>query len=135
MPFELRPEPAPILRPNDDYLQTAWRNSVYPLAARLGVEIRLPQVSPQPHSRLALEGLQFAREAGKAGEYNHAVFTAFFQRGEDIGNIDALARAAAGVGLDPQESRTVRDSGRYRELHRQLLREAYEQMRIRPCPP
>src|SRR5688572_853353 len=51
LPFELRPFPQPTLRPEGEYLQTAWRRSVYPLASRLGVEIRLPDVSPQPYSR------------------------------------------------------------------------------------
>ncbi len=32
LPFELRPYPTPILRPEGAYLQRAWRQSVYPLA-------------------------------------------------------------------------------------------------------
>ena len=34
------------------------------MAARLGVEIRLPDVSPQPYTRLAFEGLEFAKDNG-----------------------------------------------------------------------
>src|SRR5262245_14687639 len=44
LPFELRPDPGPTLRPEGDYLQQAWSRSVYPLAARMGVPIRLPSV-------------------------------------------------------------------------------------------
>jgi hypothetical protein len=42
MPFELRPVPHPTLRPEGDYLQRAWQQSVYPIARRMGVEIKLP---------------------------------------------------------------------------------------------
>src|SRR6185436_715348 len=77
MPFELRPEPHETLRPEGEYLRRAWRQSVYPIARRLGVPIRLPAVSPQPHSHLAFEGFQFARARGKGAEYNHRVLEAF----------------------------------------------------------
>ena len=43
MPFELRPEPHPPLRPEGEYLQRAWSQSVYPLARMLGVH--RPRVS------------------------------------------------------------------------------------------
>ncbi len=56
MPFELRPAPNPTLRPEGQYLQQAWRNSVYPMAERMGVEIRLPRVPP--HQMLPLGRLQ-----------------------------------------------------------------------------
>jgi len=58
MPFELRPEPQPTLRPEGDYLQRAWQQSVYPIARQMGAPIALPPVSPQPHTLLAFEGYQ-----------------------------------------------------------------------------
>ena len=64
MPFELRPEPTPTLRPEENYLQTAWAKSVYPMARRMAVEIALPSVSPQTYSRLACEGFLFAHKRG-----------------------------------------------------------------------
>jgi predicted DsbA family dithiol-disulfide isomerase len=123
----LRPYPAQTLRPEGNYLQNAWARSVYPLAERLGVEIRLPSVSPQPYTRLAFEGLQFAKEHAKATEYNHRVFTAFFQDSLDIGNIDTLSKLAAETGLDAGEFRTALESQRYAEQHEQALRRAYQQ--------
>ena len=71
MPFELRPYPNETLRPECDYLQRAWQQSVDPIARRMGVPIRLPAVSPQPHTHLAFEGYQYAREHGRGNEYNH----------------------------------------------------------------
>ncbi|MDB5310515.1 MAG: oxidoreductase [Gemmataceae bacterium] len=124
MPFELRPEPHPTLRPEGDYLQRAWAHSVYPMARRMGVRIHLPLVSPQPHTHLAWEGFQFARERGRGTEYNHRVLTGFFVTGLDIGRADVLAGLAAEVGLDETLFREALTSRRYREAHRQALRHA-----------
>jgi predicted DsbA family dithiol-disulfide isomerase len=57
--FELRPEPVPSLDPKGDYLQRAWSTSVYPLAKKLGVTMKLPPV--QPRTRLAHEAAHWAR--------------------------------------------------------------------------
>ena len=123
-PFELRPEPTPTLRPEDEYLPRVWRQSVYPLAASLGVPIRLPSVSPQPYSRLAFEGFQHAKAHGLADEYNHAVFAAFFQEDQDIGDPEVLTTVAAAVGLDPAAFRGDLDRGVYAAAHRQCLADA-----------
>lgn len=128
LPFELRPEPTPTLRPEDDYLQSAWKNNVYPLAQRLGVEMKLPNVSPQPHTRLAHEGMEFAKEHGKGNEYAHALFTAFFQRSEDIGQAEVLAKIACEVGLDAEEFRHALAEGKYRDRTQDLLRHSRMQM-------
>jgi predicted DsbA family dithiol-disulfide isomerase len=96
--FELRPEPVPTLDPRDEYLQRVWRDSVYPLSRQLGVLIRLPPV--QPRSRRPHEAARWAREMGHFDEYNAAVFRAFFERGEDIGEVAVLVRLARDLGLD-----------------------------------
>lgn len=95
--FELRPEPVPTLDPKGDYLQSAWKHSVYPLAERLGVKMRLPPL--QPRSRLAHQAAHWARGQGRFEDYNAAVFRAFFERGEDIGDMGILAGLAAELGL------------------------------------
>lgn len=134
MPFELRPEPAPTLSPDGAYLQAAWKNSVYPLAAQLGVEIKLPPVSPQPYTNLAFQGLEYARDRGKADEYNNAVFRAFFQQGRDIGNIDVLADIAQGVGLDAEDFRSALRHELYLSGVGKLLQVAHEQVGVAAVP-
>ncbi len=94
----MRPEPAPALDPAGEYLRRVWSGSVYPLAERLGVTMRLPPV--QPRSRLAHQAAHWARSQGKFDEYNAAVFRAFFERGEDIGEAEVLLGLAAESGLD-----------------------------------
>src|SRR6202011_3617669 len=120
MPFELQPEPPPTLRPEGDYLQRAWQQSVYPLARQMGVPITLPPVSPQPHTHLTFEGYQYAREHGKGNEYNHRVLEAFSVEGQDIGSIDILANLAGEVGLNEKEFKEALRTRKYRDAHRQV---------------
>lgn len=134
MPFELRPEPHETLRPEGDYLQRSWQQSVYPLARRMGVPIKLPAVSPQPHSHLAFEGYQYAREHGRGNEYNHRVLEAFFVEGRDIGDIGVLATLAGEVGLDRAAFETALRERAYRDAHRRALRHAYEEAGVTGVP-
>lgn len=106
--FELRPEPVPTLDPRGDYLQRVWTSSVYPLAERLGVTMRLPPV--QPRSRRAHEAAHWARSRGQFERMNAAVFRAFFERGEDIGDAEVLVSLAAGLGLDGEALRRALES-------------------------
>jgi predicted DsbA family dithiol-disulfide isomerase len=103
--FELRPDPVPTLEPGGEYLQRAWSQSVYPLAERLGVTMTLPPV--QPRSRRAHEAARWARTQGRFDDYHAAIFRAFFERGENIGDIAVLGRLAADLGLDGQSLRTA----------------------------
>lgn len=134
MPFELRPEPHPTLRPEGDYLQRAWAQSVYPIARRMGVPITLPKVSPQPHTHLAFEGYQYAKEHGKGNDYNHRVLEAFFRDGQDIGQFDVLTRLAGEVGLDESEFEEVLRTRKYREAHQRALRHAYQEAGVSGVP-
>jgi predicted DsbA family dithiol-disulfide isomerase len=109
--FELRPEPVPTLDPNGDYLHRVWGSSVYPLADQLGVDIKLPPI--QPRSRRAHEAAHWARRHGKFREYNDAVFRAFFQRGEDIGNTDVLTRLGSDIGLPGDDLRQALETDLY----------------------
>lgn len=134
MPFELRPYPAPTLRPEGEYLQNAWRNSVYPLAARMGIDIRLPDVSPQPYTRLAFEGLEFAKAHALGNEYNSGVMRAFFQRSEDIGNSEVLTGIAGNVGLDAPLFQQALQNRAYAPQVEKLLRHASEDVGITGVP-
>jgi predicted DsbA family dithiol-disulfide isomerase len=117
--YELRPDPIPTLDPGGEYLTRAWAQSVYPMAERMGVPIQLPPV--QPRSRLAFEGAEFARDAGKLGEYTRAVHEAFFQQGEDIGKPEVLIDIARALGLDTAAFTASLDDHRF--LDRVLAQE------------
>ncbi len=96
--FELRPEPVPTLPPDGEYLHTVWNSSVYPMAESLGITMKLPPV--QPRSRLAHEATHWARTQGKFDEMNAEIFRAFFERGENIGEIDVLISLASALDLE-----------------------------------
>lgn len=134
MPFELRPYPNPTLRPDGGYLQRAWQQSVFPIARQMGVPITLPKVSPQPHTDLAFEGYQFAKEHGKGNAYNHQALKAFFVEGQDIGQIDVLTKLAGEVGLNEKEFEEALRTRKYREAHKQALRHAYEEAGVTGVP-
>lgn len=134
MPFELRPFPTPTLKPEGDYLQSVWKQSVYPMAERLGVPIKLPKVSPQPYTHLAFEGYQFAREKGKGQEYNERILEAFFQEEQDIGDIDVLTSLAGEAGLDEKEYREALENRKYKETHQKALQHAYEEASVQAVP-
>ena len=110
--FELRPEPVPTLDPKGDYLRDIWARAVYPMAAARGMTLHLPPV--QPRSRLAHEAAVFARQHGFFREMNEALFRAFFENGEDIGNIDIISRIGSGLGLDQLGLRQALETGMHR---------------------
>lgn len=133
MPFELRPYPTPTLRPEDEYLPRVWKQSVYPLAQRMGIPISLPTVSPQPYSRLAFVGYQFAKTHGNGNAYVDAVLKAFFQKNLDIGSADVLATIARDLGLPEHEFATALHEKIYTDMHDAALNIAREK-NIRAVP-
>ncbi|MFF4866166.1 DsbA family protein [Streptomyces sp. NPDC001231] len=94
------------------------------MAERLGVDITLPTVSPQPYTRLAFEGHQYAAAHGRGGQYTPRVLRAFFQENRDIGRIDVLSEIAAELGLDSGEFTAALEQGTFTETHQDALREA-----------
>lgn len=134
MPFELRPYPNPTLKPEDDYLQNTWQNSVYPIAKQLNINIVLPKVSPQPHTHLAFEGYQYAKAKGLGEAYTHRMFTAFFQEEQDLGDIAVLTKLANEVWLEEEGFKAAIESAIYKEAHQEALRHAYEEAGITAVP-
>ena len=121
----------PTLPPGGEYLTRVWRDSVYPLAARLGVTMRLPPV--QPRSRLAHEAAKWAGTQQRFDEYNEALFRAFFERGEDIGDTEVLVRLAVTLQLDVESLRRSLDG---RDFEEQVLADEHEaeELRVRGVP-
>jgi predicted DsbA family dithiol-disulfide isomerase len=111
--FELRPEPVPTLDPGGDYLHSIWNSSVYPMAQRRGMLLRLPPV--QPRSRRALEAAELARERGRFEPMHHALFRAFFEDGRDLDDLEVLLEVGTSAGLDPEELRTALEQGLHTE--------------------
>lgn len=133
-PFELRPEPVPTLRVEDPYLPRVWKQSVYPMAERLAVPIRLPTISPQPRTDKAFEVFAMADEQGLGHTFSVHALKAFFQEEKDISNPEVLADLGADVGLERKAVLNALAKGTYRERHREALRHAHEDMEITSVP-
>jgi predicted DsbA family dithiol-disulfide isomerase len=101
--YELRPDPVPMIDPNSEYLRRAWRDSVAPLAERLGVTMRFPPVKPR--TRKAHEAAHWARAQGRFDDYHDEIFRTFFERGEDIGDAVVLIELARRLELDSDSLR------------------------------
>ncbi|MCO8171610.1 DsbA family protein [Pseudomonas sp. 21LCFQ02] len=98
--FELRPEPLTTPDPQADYLRMTWLQAVLPMADRRQLTMKIPPV--QPHSRKALEAANFARSQGRFGDFNRALFRAFFEYGQNIGEDQVLLQLASATGLGPE---------------------------------
>jgi len=123
--FELRPEPVPLPDPKSEYLQRVWTDSVSPLAERLGVTMRLPPMKPR--TRLAQEAAHWARAQGRFEYYHDEIFRAFFERGEDIGDVDVLIALALELGLD---SHSLRQALTTQEFAASVLADESEAARL-----
>jgi predicted DsbA family dithiol-disulfide isomerase len=123
--FELRPEPAPALDPKGEYLQRAWSTSVYPLAERLGITMKLPPV--QPRTRLAHQAAHWARSQEHFDDYHEEIFRAFFERGEDIGDVDVLVSLALELGLN---SDSLRQALKTREFEQSVSEDEHTAARL-----
>ena len=123
--YELRPEPVPMIDPNSDYLRRVWIDSVAPLAGRLGVMMRFPPVKPR--TRLAHEAAHWARAQGRFEDYHDEVFRAFFERGEDIGDVEVLIALGLKLELD---SNSLRQALNSHEFAASVLKDEREAARL-----
>jgi predicted DsbA family dithiol-disulfide isomerase len=104
------------------------------MAEQLGIDMKLPHVSPQPYTHLAFEGFQFAKEHGLGDAYNDRMFRAFFQEELNIGDVDILTEQAGEVGLDKQDFKEAIESRKYKATHQQVLKHAYEEVGVQAVP-
>ena len=114
--FELRPEPEPTLDPDGEYLRTTWARAVYPMAEARGLPLRLPPV--QPRSAPVHAADYEARRQGRGDAMRRALFSAFFEQGRDIGDVDVLVDIATAAGVDASALRNAIELG----LHADALR-------------
>jgi predicted DsbA family dithiol-disulfide isomerase len=74
--------------------------------AASGVEFAFDKIAVRANTMRAHRLLHRTQVAGDADALAERLFIAFFQRGEDVGDIDTLARIAAECGQDEQAVRT-----------------------------
>lgn len=67
------------------------------------------------NSHLALEAAEYAAETPHAMAFHRAMFKAYFDDLEEIGDPDVIVRVGESAGLDGAELREVLESRRYRQ--------------------
>jgi predicted DsbA family dithiol-disulfide isomerase len=95
------------------------------------MKMKLPPL--QPRSRMAHEAAHWARTQERFNDYHAAVFQAFFERGEDIGDIRVLASLADNLGMNADSLRAALEK---REFVTSVLHDEQEaaQIGIRAVP-
>ena len=87
-----------------------WRN-ILALAEGIGLEMNPPPVLT--NSLMALEATEYARDQGKEKAFSNAVYQAYFQRGQNIGDVDVILSLAEQTGLNPAEVQDHLKGGTY----------------------
>ncbi len=135
-PFELNPDMPPEGQNIGEHIlqkygatpeqSAANREQIRARAAQVGFTI-----ATGPDSRIyntfdAHRLLHWAGLKGRQLPLKHALFEAYFTRGENPGDHEVLVAAAEGAGLDPAEARDLLASDRFVDHIRSLERQWYE---------
>jgi len=114
--YDLRPDLPPEGLPRDLVYRGARYTPEYfqylrQVAEASGIRLGLPPVVANTDK--AHEATEFAKEQGAVDSFPRAVFAAYWEGEENIGEIDTLCRLAQECGLDGQALRQALESGRY----------------------
>lgn len=136
LPFELtEPPAAQVDTYNDPERRARYARELEPLCQQVGLKMRIPpKVVPRPYTRLAFQGLYFAREQGREEAYCHRVFRAYFEEERDIGDLRELASLAAEAGLDPEDFRAALESGQWEAKELEAVRHAKQDLNVQMVP-
>ena len=114
--YNLRPGLPPEGLPRDE----VYRGSRYPsgyldrlreTARQSGIEMIAPPIVA--NTIKAHQATEFAKEGGRLPQFHRAVFAAYWERGENIGDEEVLCRLAGECGLDGDALRAALADGRY----------------------
>ena len=76
-----------------------------------GIDMKRPPLIP--NTRKAHEATEFARESDRLQAFHRAVFHAYFEEEQNIGEINVLCEIGVASGLDSDGLRAALDDGRY----------------------
>ena len=119
IPYELRREPTPKVDPMHDEMRLKRFDEVLlPTAQKLGVEMKLPWISPHPYTTVPLQGFHYVMDScpQKVGDYNWAIFNAFYIDERDIGEQDVVEEIMQRLEISVEPFRQVIAEGKYSQL-------------------
>jgi len=109
LPFELNPAMPEDGLPRDEYLAAKFgglealrqaEQRIVNLGTEAGIHFRFDLIRKSPNTRAAHVLSRIAAEHGRQAEVQEALFVAYFEAGEDIGDQATLLRIATTAGLD-----------------------------------
>ena len=114
--FDLKPGIPPEGLPREQVYAgrvypTGYVDNMIQTARDAGIDMKRPPLIP--NTRKAHEATEFAKEAGRLYEFHRAVFAAYFEGEENIGDIDVLCRIGEEAGVDAVGLRQALADGRY----------------------
>lgn len=114
--YELRPGIPPEGLPRDQVYQASryppgYFDRLREMAHESGIQMIAPSVVA--NTSKAHQATEFAKEGGRLREFHRAVFSAYWEKGENIGREDVLCRLAQECDLDGDELGTALADGRY----------------------
>ena len=122
--FELRPPGSPPLPSEYRARIEAARPRLVAMAReQYGLEINVGPFGI--NSRPALIGAKFAEANGRGDAYHQAVFRAYWQESQDIGQREILAQVAAAAGLDQAAFLAALDNDAYLQAVLADVEQAY----------
>jgi predicted DsbA family dithiol-disulfide isomerase len=76
----------------------------------LGIEFHFEKLGALPSTSEAHRLVQLANKDGRHANVAAAIFRAYFERGDDIGDVNVLTRIGGEAGLDPQTLQAFRET-------------------------
>jgi predicted DsbA family dithiol-disulfide isomerase len=95
----------------DRHFPPGYRERLKETARQAGIEMIAPLVVANTFK--AHMATEFAKEHGRSREFHRAVFEAYWERGQNIGEADVLCAIAEGCRLDPGALGQALADGRY----------------------
>lgn len=134
-PLELTQEPKGRVDTYHDETRRAHYQILVEPARALGLDMKLPPaVIPRPYTRLAFEGLYFARKHGLGDAYSDRMYRAYFIEEKDIGDLEVLVSLAESIGLDPQEYRKALLAGTYSDEEKEDVSYSKDVLGVKGIP-
>ena len=134
-PLELTPETKERVDVcHDENRRQRYKVLVEPAKA-LGLDMKLPPaVCPRPYTRLAFEGMYFAEENGRGGEYSDLAYRAYFEEELDIGEMEVLRGIAVRAGLDGEAFCRALEEGVYTQRVKDAVQYSLEELKVTGVP-
>lgn len=80
--------------------QSAARRQIEAQAQRIGIDLEFDRITRMPNTFQGHRLIHHARTHGVQHALSDALFRAYFEQGEDLGDVNVLLNAAQSVGMD-----------------------------------